>query len=250
MNAPLAIRPLLLLGEIALFGRRCYGAMLTTRPYAQEIVTQTARITWTCLPMVLLVAMFIGANVVVQGVQVLRMLGAEAMVGTFAALVMVRELAPVLAGAMVSAKAGSEIASQLATMRIRGQIDAIEVMGVDAAAFLVVPRLIGSMFAMVTLTIVAIYGAVGMGWFVATQQFGINGPAFLAQILDITTLHDLRAAVFKAIGFGATLSIVQSYFGFHAEDGPQGVGMATNQAVVSGAVLIGWVNLAITGAMY
>lgn len=245
-----ALRILGATGGMTAFGWRAWRTALTTKPYWGEVVRQTWRITWGSLPMVLLVAMFVGANVVVQGVQVLRMLGAEAMVGIFTALALVRELAPVLGGAMVSAKAGSEIASELAAMRIRSQIEAIDVMGVDPVRFLVVPRLIGSLVAMPMLTITAIWGAIAMGYVVAVGQFGLNGEAFLEQIWATTTAHDIEAALWKSLAFGSTLAIVQTYFGFHAEHGPQGVGMATNHAVVTGAVLIGWLNLIVTTAMY
>ncbi len=237
-------------GGMTLFGARAWRTALTTRPYVGETILQTWRIVWGCLPMVLLVAMFIGANIVVQGVQVLRMLGAEAMVGVFTALALVRELGPVLGAAMVSAKAGSEIASELASMRTRSQIDAIDVMGVDPVGFLVVPRLIGSLFAMPMLTLAAIWGAIGMGWLVGVLQFDLNGHAFLEQIWSTTTMYDVRVALWKSLAFGGTLAVVQTYFGFHAGHGPQGVGMATNQAVVYGTVLIGWLNLMISAFAY
>lgn len=237
-------------GGVTAFGLRAWRTALTTRPYVGETVLQTWRIVWGCLPMVLLVAMFIGANIVVQGVQVLRMLGAEAMVGVFTSLALVRELAPVLGGAMVSAKAGSEIASELASMRTRSQIDAMAVMGVNPVAFLVVPRLIGSIVALPMLTLAAIWGAIGMGWLVGVMQFDLNGHTFLDQIWSTTSMYDVQVALWKSLAFGGTLAVVQTYFGFRAEHGPQGVGMATNRAVVYGAVLIGWLNLMISAFAY
>lgn len=238
------------LGGLVLFARHSYATLLATRPYMGEVVRQTFRITVGCLPLVLFVAMFIGANVVVQGYQVLRMLGAESLVGMFASMALVRELGPVLSAAMVSAKAGSEIASELATMRIRSQIDAIEMMGVDPVRFLVVPRVIGSIFAMPALTVVGLYAAIAMGWGVGVYQFGLNGSAFLEQIYTTSGLDDLGAAILKSIAFGGTLVVIQCFAGFEARQGPQGVGLATNKAVVAGAVAIGWINLVVSGALY
>lgn len=239
-----------LLGGVVMFGRAAYWTLLTTPPYLGETLKQTYRITMGCMPVVLLVSMFIGANTVVQGHQVLKMLGAESLVGMFASFTLVRELGPVLAGAMVAAKAGSEIASELATMRIRAQIDAIAVMGVDPVRFLVVPRIVASMFAMTALTVFALYAAIAAGYVVGVVQFGINGQSFLEQIAFTTKMHDVYAAIVKAVLFGGVLSVIQAYSGFSAQPGPLGVGLATNRAVVVGTTAIAWVNLMVTGVMY
>jgi len=238
------------LGDLVVFSGRVYATLLTAKPYLRESVQQAHRITFGSLPVVLFVAMFIGANVVVQGYQVLKMLGAESLIGMFASMALVRELAPVLGAAMVNAKAGSEIASELGSMRIRSQIDAIEVMGVDAVKFLVIPRLVGSIFALPVLTIAGIYAAVAMGYVVNTYQFGLNGAQFLDLLFMTTKMHDLWAAVIKSLVFGSTLAVIQTYAGFHAKHGPQGVGLATNFAVVAGATAIAWLNLIVTGFLY
>ncbi len=245
-----AINFLELLGGIVSFGRRGIATMLLTSPYPAEILRQWYRITIGSLPVVLLVAIFIGANMVVQGSEVLKMLGAESMVGMLVSFALVREMGPTLAGAMVAVKAGSEIASELAAMRIRNQIDAIEVMGVDPIRWLVVPRLIGSLLAMPILTLVVLYAAVASGWVVGVVQYDLNGALFMSQVLGFITPYDLGTAMLKAGAFGLTLAIIQCYCGFAAEHGPQGVGLATNRAIVASVAAISWVNLVISGLMY
>lgn len=237
-------------GSAMQFIGRSMSAVLLAKPYLQETLRQAYRITFGTMPVVVLVSVFIGANIVVQGYQVLKMLGAETMLGMFASFALVREMAPALGGAMVGVKAGSEMASELATMKIRSQIDAIDVMGVDPLRFLVAPRVIASLIAMPILTLVVLYAAIAAGWGVAVFQFGLSGPQFLTQITGYVTGHDLLACLTKSFAFGGVMSLIQCFCGFQAEHGPQGVGLATNQAIVLGISSVAWVNLLITGLMY
>ena len=135
-------------------------------------------------------------------------------------------------------------------MRIRSQIDAIEVMGVDPLRFLVVPRVLGSIFALPLLTTLVLYAAIASGYGVAVWQFDLNGTQYIAQITQFVTPHDLLSAILKSFVFGLTLSLIQCYCGFKAENGPQGVGMATNRAIVAGISITALANLIISGFMY
>lgn len=237
-------------GQAMIFSGRTIATMTTSTPYLAETLRQTYRITFGTMPVVVLVSIFIGANIVVQGYQALKMLGAESMLGMFASFALVREMAPALGGAMVGVKAGSEMASELATMKIRSQIDAIEVMGVDPLRYLVVPRVLASIIAMPILTLVVLYAAIGAGMGVAVFQFGLSGAQFWGQITAYVTGHDLMSCMAKAFSFGIVLALIQCFCGFQAEHGPQGVGLATNRAIVLGISATAWVNLLISGLMY
>ena len=135
-------------------------------------------------------------------------------------------------------------------MKIRSQIDAIDVMGVDPVRFLVVPRVVASVIAMPIMTAVTLYAAIGAGYLVAVFQFDLNGVQYLSQIMQNTTAHDLFVCIVKSLSFGLLMALIQCFAGFRAEHGPQGVGLATNQAIVAGISSLAWVNLLISAMMY
>lgn len=172
------------------------------------------------------------------------------MVGMFVALAGVRELAPMMVAAMVAAKAGTEMASQIAVMRIDEQIDALEVMAVDPHWYLVTPRLAGILLVLPPLTILSIATMVGCSYAVAVFQLGLNGGEFLAQAASATRPIDLVFCVMKSFVFGAVICLVSCFYGFTSRPGPSGVGQATNSAVVVSAVGCAIVNYGLSKVFF
>jgi phospholipid/cholesterol/gamma-HCH transport system permease protein len=151
---------------------------------------------------------------------------------------------------MVAAKAGTEMASQLSVMRIREQIDALEVMAVDPLAWLVAPRLLGIMLVLPALTIVSIFVMVGMGWVVAVFQLGLNGHTFLQLAADGVAPIDFVYGELKGLAFGLVICTVSCWYGLTCGDGPTGVGQATNRAVVTASVICVSLNYFLSELMY
>jgi phospholipid/cholesterol/gamma-HCH transport system permease protein len=168
----------------------------------------------------------------------------------FVALAGVREMAPLLVAAMVAAKAVTEMASQIAVMRIRQQIDALEVMAIDPHWLLVVPRLLGIVLVLPALTMISIFVFLAAAWAVAVAQLGLNGHAFLALATDVTEPKDLLACAIKALCFGVVICVASCFHGFSSRPGPDGVGRATNAAVVTSAVLCAAVNYVLSELLY
>jgi len=231
------------------YARAVARALARTPPWAR-VLEEGYRIGVRSLPVLLVISVFVGTNLALQGYSAFAPLGGQGLVGMFVAMAGVRELAPILAAAMVAAKAGTEMASALAVMRTRDQVDALEVMAVSPAWWLVVPRLLGILFVMPALTTVSIAMTVVSAWAVATYQLRLDGDAFLLLVRQSITGTDLVAGVLKALVFGALICLVSCYYGLNSRRGPEGVGHATNLAVVVSAVSIVISNALVSMVLY
>ncbi|MGO8997441.1 MAG: MlaE family ABC transporter permease [Polyangiaceae bacterium] len=185
-----------------------------------------------------LVGLFTGMAFTVSTIVGFRQFSAEGMVGGVVALAMARELAPVLAAVVVTARAGSTMASELGNMRVTEQIDAITTMAVSPIQYLVVPRIVATVL-MLPLLAVA-FGMSGMvgAYLVAVVWQNIDPGAFFDHIQSLVELADLRMLGIKALVFGLIVSVTCCKKGFHASGGARGVGEATAKAVVASIVAI------------
>jgi phospholipid/cholesterol/gamma-HCH transport system permease protein len=187
---------------------------------------------------VALVGLFTGMAFTVSTIVGFRQFSAEGMVGGVVALALSRELAPVLAAVVVTARAGSTMASELGNMRVTEQIDAITTMGVSPVQYLVAPRVLATTLMMPLLA--TCFGVVGQAgaYLVACVWQGIDPGVFLDRIEQLLDVKDLRMMVVKATVFGFVISVVCCKKGFFASGGARGVGEATAKAVVASIVAI------------
>ncbi len=187
---------------------------------------------------VALVGLFTGMAFTVSTIVGFRQFSAEGMVGGVVALALTRELAPVLTSVVVTARAGSTMASELGNMRVTEQIDAITTMGVSPVQYLVVPRVVATTLMLPLLAVC--FGVVGMAgaYIVAVVWQGIDPGLFFDKIKQFVEVRDLRMMLVKSVCFGLIVSVVCCKKGFHASGGARGVGEATAQAVVASIVAI------------
>ena len=196
-----------------------------------------------------LVGMFTGMAFTVSVIVGFRQFSAEGMVGGVVALALARELAPVLAAVVVTARAGSTMASELGNMRVTEQIDAITTMGVSPVQYLVVPRVLATT---VVLPLLALsFGIAGMfgAWIVAVLWQGIDPGVFFERIQTFVKWDDIRMLIVKSIIFGVIVSTICCKKGFFASGGARGVGEATAKAVVASIVAIFAADYVITSLM-
>jgi phospholipid/cholesterol/gamma-HCH transport system permease protein len=187
---------------------------------------------------VALVGLFTGMAFTVSTIVGFRQFSAEGMVGGVVAIALARELAPVLASVVVTARAGSTMASELGNMRVTEQIDAITTMGVSPVQYLVVPRVLAATLMMPLLaTCFGVAGQAG-AYVVAVLWQGIDPGFFFLKVQQFLELRDLRMMVTKSLVFGFVVSVTCCKKGFYASGGARGVGEATAKAVVSSIVAI------------
>jgi phospholipid/cholesterol/gamma-HCH transport system permease protein len=198
---------------------------------------------------VALVGLFTGMAFTVSAILGFRQFSAEGLVGGIVALALSRELAPVLAGVVVTARAGSTMASELGNMRVTEQIDAITTMGVSPVQYLVVPRVLAATLMMPLLaTVFGVAGATG-AYLVAVVWQGIDPGIFFDKIRQFLQFRDLRMMAVKSLAFGFLLSLVCCKKGFYAAGGARGVGEATARAVVASIVAIFALDYVLTSLM-
>ena len=178
----------------------------------------------------------------------LKQFAAEAFSGGAVAFSLARELAPVFTALMVTARAGSAIATELGTMRVTEQIDAMESMAVNPIQYLVVPRVIASllMFPVLTMLFDALGYAGGfvMGVFVARIPIG----PYLAHTQEFMDVNDILHGLLKAVVFGFIVAVITTWRGYAATGGARGVGEGTTRGVVASSIFVLLADYAITFA--
>jgi phospholipid/cholesterol/gamma-HCH transport system permease protein len=193
-----------------------------------------------------LTGLFSGMVLALQTTVSLRRFSAEGVVGSVVAISLTREISPVFAALMVTARAGSAMAAELGNMRVTEQIDALTTMSVSPVQYLLSPRLVASVVMLPLLCI--LYSCVGMlgAWFVAVDSLAVDPGVFISNIEKYLALSDFSMGLIKASVFGLLVSTISCHEGYFASGGARGVGIATTRAVVQSAVAILVANYAIT----
>ncbi|MDX6288148.1 MAG: phospholipid/cholesterol/gamma-HCH transport system permease protein [Frankiales bacterium] len=189
-----------------------------------------------------LVAIPFGAIIALQVGGLVRQLGAQSLNGGASVIAVVREAGPIVTALLIAGAAGSAICADLGARKIRDEIDAMEVLGINALHRLVVPRVLATMVVSVLLNgLVSVVGVAGGYFFSVVVQHGSPGP-YLASFTQLAQLPDLIQAEIKAVIFGLVAGLVASYKGLTAGGGPKGVGDAVNQSVVFTFMLLFVIN--------
>jgi len=187
---------------------------------------------------ILLTGSFTGAVMALQGIYAFEYFKMETMVGGSVALALARELSPVLSALMVTGRVGSAMATELGTMRVTEQIDALETMAVNPIEYLVVPRVLATTAMLPVLCVLFTFVGMIGSHLVAVDWWGVDEGLYRAKIEEFAGMDDLTCGMIKSAVFGATLSIIGCFKGFYASGGAKGVGAATTSAVVMASVMI------------
>lgn len=206
------------------------------RPF--QILKQLHFIGFKSTFVVVLTATFTGMVLGLQGYYTLRKFGSEALLGSAVALSMIRELGPVLASLMVTARAGSAMTAEIGIMRITEQIDALDTMAVNPLQYLIAPKLIAGLIGVPLL--VAIFDVVGIygGYLVGVDLLGVSSGSYWSSIESAVEWKDIYGGILKSISFGLLLTWICCYKGYYTRMSAEGLGSATTEAVVLSSVLI------------
>ncbi len=220
------------------------------RPWPfQEFLEQMWFLAKVTLVPVILISIPFGMVISLQVGQFARELGAQAHLGAAMVLAVVREEAPVATALLIAGAGGSAMCADLGSRRIRDEIDAMEVLGIDPVHRLIMPRVFAACVVAVLLdAIVSVAGIAGGYFFAVVVQHG-TASSYFASFNELSQLPDLFMALMKAAVFGYVGGMVACYKGFYAKGGPKGVGDAVNQAVVITFLLLFFLNFILT-ALY
>jgi phospholipid/cholesterol/gamma-HCH transport system permease protein len=214
-------------------------ANLATGPrYLQDVLDQMDDIGVGSLPIVLMSGFFIGAVMVLQtGGQFVRF-GQTALTGDIVSLALVRELGPTLTGILVAGRSASGIASELGSMLVTEQVDAMRAMGTDPSRKLVTPRVVAGILMLPLLT--ALNDFVGLlgGCVASVFSLRLGAVEFWTRAINALDFADVMQGMMKPLVYGFILATVGCYKGLTVRGGTQGVGRATTQAVVVSNVMI------------
>ncbi len=212
---------------------------VTRRPhYFDDIRLQMDTIGVGSIPIVLLTGFFSGAVMALQMGRALGQYGQTGRVGNVVSIILVRELGPVLTAVMVAGRNSSGIASELGSMQVTEQIDAMRSLGTDPIQKLVTPRMIAAALMLPCLTVIDDFiGMVG-GWLVAWSVYGVPTLQYWSTTWRALVWSDTGQGLIKPFIFSFVVSLIGCYYGLRTTGGTQGVGRATTQAVVAASVTI------------
>ena len=226
------------IGDVTLFALRTLGWIVVRRQRRDVLLPAFYQIGVLSLPVVALTGLFIGMVLAVQSYAQFKALGLETRLGSVINLSLVRELGPVLAATMLAGRVGSAMAAELGTMRVTEQIDALESMGANPLYYLVVPRFLGCLILIPTLTVMADFMGVLGGYLYSNLVLNIDYHHYWNNSREYVDAFDFLTGIFKSLFFGAAIALVSCHHGFHSEPGAEGVGRAATNAFVHSFVLI------------
>jgi phospholipid/cholesterol/gamma-HCH transport system permease protein len=206
--------------------------------YLRETIIQMDRIGVGSLFIVVLTGIFTGMVLALQGAVQLEPYGATIYVSRLISTSVVRELGPVLAALMIAGRVGTGIASELASMTVTEQIDALRAEGTDPVHKLATTRLIACLLMIPLLTVIADGVAMFGGWLVARLYLGIDSYFYWSWAFEALRQRDLVLGLVKPAMFGFLIAMVGCYAGFSTKGGTVGVGLSTTQSMVSSSILI------------
>ena len=217
--------------------------------YMSDVLDQMDIIGVGSLPIVLLTGFFIGAVMVLQTAAQFTRFGQTALTADVVSLALVRELGPSITGLLVAGRNASGIASEIGSMVVTEQVDAMRAMGTDPVRKLVTPRMVATVLMLPLLTAMADFlGLIG-GYLVSAFTLRLDPVSFWTRAIDILEFSDLMQGLSKPLIFGFIFATVGCYQGLKVTGGTQGVGRATTQAVVTASVFILVSNFFLTKLM-
>jgi phospholipid/cholesterol/gamma-HCH transport system permease protein len=189
---------------------------------------------------------FSGAVMALQMSRALAQYGQVGKTGSLVSLTLVRELGPVLTAIMVAGRNASGMASELGSMKVTEQIDAMRALGTDPVQKLVTPRLIATSVMLPLLVVIADFVGLFGGWVISSLFLDLTSRQYWSSAWQTLEWNDVSQGLLKPLVFAVVISMIGCFYGLRTTGGTQGVGRATTQAVVTSTVLIFILDLLIT----
>ncbi|MDW8235205.1 MAG: ABC transporter permease [Bacteroidia bacterium] len=227
------------LGRYLLLLARSFTGLLRFRLYWQLWTIESIQMGRDSIFLVAIISFFVGAVTTVQtAYQIVSPFIPKATIGAIVSTSAILELAPTVTSLVLAGRIGSNIASQIGSMRVSEQIDALEVMGINSATYLVLPRLLGALFSFPILVIYACFVAHAGGIIAGAFTGAVNPTQFAVGARGFFQPFQLVFMLIKAVTFGFIISTVSAYQGYYVKGGALEVGAASTRAVVVSCLMI------------
>jgi phospholipid/cholesterol/gamma-HCH transport system permease protein len=230
--------PVLAVQEFFLLLGRALRNIVRRPHYVDDIALQMDYIGVGSLPIVIMTGFFSGAVMALQMSRALSQYGQTSKTGMVVAITLVRELGPDLTALMVAGRNASGIASELGSMKVTEQIDAMRALGTDPIQKLVTPRLIATAAMLPALTVIADFVGIFAGWVICYAMLHQDSRQYWESAWRALEWNDVAQGLIKPFLFAVIISTIGCFYGLRASGGTQGVGRATTQAMVVASVLI------------
>ncbi|MCU1235615.1 MAG: hypothetical protein JWP63_3582 [Candidatus Solibacter sp.] len=238
--------PVLAVQEFFVLAGKAFQNIFRRPHYGDDIILQMDTIGVGSLPIVVLTGFFSGAVMALQMSRALAQYGQVGKTGTVVSVTLARELGPVLTALMVAGRNASGIASELGSMKVTEQIDAMRALGTDPIQKLVTPRLIATGVMLPLLTIIADFVGMFGGFVIAKFFLNLPPRQYWTSVWRALEWNDVTQGLLKPLVFAIVISLVGCFYGLRTTGGTQGVGRSTTQAVVLATVLVFVLDLLIT----
>jgi phospholipid/cholesterol/gamma-HCH transport system permease protein len=238
--------PVLAVQDFFVLAGKAFRNIIRRPHYSDDIFLQMDTIGVGSLPIVVLTGFFSGAVMALQMSRALAQYGQVGKTGTVVSVTLVRELGPVLTALMVAGRNASGIASELGSMKVTEQIDAMRALGTDPVQKLVTPRLVATGVMLPLLTIIADFVGMFGGFVIAKVFLNLPPRQYWTSVWRALEWNDVTQGLLKPFVFAIVISLVGCYYGLRTTGGTQGVGRSTTQAVVVATVLVFILDLLIT----
>ena len=230
--------PILAIQEFYLLTGRALSNVARRPHHSDDIKLQMDALGFGAIPIVVLTGAFSGAVMALQMGRALQQYGQVGRTGTVVSIILVRELGPVLASLMVAGRNASGIASELGSMKVTEQIDAMRALGTDPVKKLVTPRMVAMAIMLPCLTVIDDFVGMAGGWLIGKLIYDLDFLQYWSQTWRALVWSDVIQGLLKPFIFSFVISLIGCFYGLRASGGTQGVGRATTQAMVAASVAV------------
>jgi phospholipid/cholesterol/gamma-HCH transport system permease protein len=238
------------LGAVVVYIGRTLGYIITGRLSWRLAARQMEFLGVNTVPLSMLVLSFVGAVMCYLLADELGKRGAAAYTGGFLLVALMREFIPVLAGVVMAGKAGSAITSEIGSMKISSQIDALRALSTDPHWFLTAPRIIALIIMLPIVGAFSGFAGFFAGYWMANMKIGISYANFTSHLTSFVDGSDFFACLVKCVTFGAVVAAVGCYMGYRVEGGAAGVGREVTNSVVVSIVMIFGLDLLLLPVLF
>ncbi|WP_339044440.1 ABC transporter permease [Cardinium endosymbiont of Tipula unca] len=227
------------LGEYLLFLRAMFGNTVPFRMFLSRISKECIQVGIDSLFIVCIISIFIGGATCIQLASQLQspFIG-KSFIGVAVRNMTISELAPTVIGIVFTGKIGSSMASELGSMRISEQIDALEIMGVNANNYLVLPKIIATVFMYPLLVIIAMFLSIYGGFLACKYLTSVPSQAYIDGLRNAFDSYSVHIALYKSLAYGFIISSIACYKGFTTRGGALDVGKSSTDAVTNSCIAI------------